>query len=305
MDYPYLTPSEVPLDLAKQVFSGPGRYPTTPAAIFKRVKRIFGDGPYPPACRPPQEEAARIAMKGISMVQEAVKDKAFREFLRVLIWEEENRQRDLADERKRRKAEVPAPPPAPAGVSRGLLGGRRVVDHPELAQVVGADQDLVEGGVVVDRVHVRPVGVRPPREVEIHQLGMVGDDPVVGLRRVEVLDEVFPEVPLPDDRAGRGAGRLHLDDVVRPEALRGHEGGVPPGGDRLGARLQLPGDEQQVAVGEPLGVVVLEVEVGRVDVVPRDVPSQSISCTRPPEPPAVKTGFCTIAVRSRRPFSMR
>ena len=46
------------------------------------------------------------------------------------------------------------------------------------------------------------------------EVEVVGDDAVVCLRGIEVLDQVVPHVPLPDDRAARRAGRLDLDDVV-------------------------------------------------------------------------------------------
>src|SRR5262245_2436439 len=41
---------------------------------------------------------------------------------------------------------------------RGLHRGRAVIDDPDLAEIAEADDDLVEVGVVGDRVEVRPVG---------------------------------------------------------------------------------------------------------------------------------------------------
>ena len=148
--------------------------------------------------------------------------------------------------------EVAAPAVLAAGVPGRLRLGRAVVDDPDLAELVDADEDLVEVGVVGDGVEVRPVGAdpagvalvvllggrgraadvaeiaellqvvlvgdhrgqHPGAEVDVDQLGLGGDAAVVRLRLVVILDEVVPGVPLPDDLAGRLAGRLHLDDRV-------------------------------------------------------------------------------------------
>ena len=47
-------------------------------------------------------------------------------------------------------------------VAGGLGGRRAVVDDPELAERADADHDLIELGVVGDRVDVGPVGDDPP-----------------------------------------------------------------------------------------------------------------------------------------------
>ena len=55
-----------------------------------------------------------------------------------------------------------APLPATAALVAGGLGGRRaVVDDPDLAEIPGAQHDLVELGVVGDRVDVAPFGEKP------------------------------------------------------------------------------------------------------------------------------------------------
>ncbi len=73
-------------------------------------------------------------------------------------------------------------------------------------------------------------------------------------------------MPLPDDVAGGLAGRLDFDDRVgqpRPS----HGLGPVAGGDPLGARLDLPDDQEDVAVWEPAdgvvgdALVVVELEV--------------------------------------------
>ena len=54
-----------------------------------------------------------------------------------------------------------APLATAAPLVTGGLGGRRaVVNDPELAECMNADHDLVELGVVGDRIEVGPVGIR-------------------------------------------------------------------------------------------------------------------------------------------------
>ena len=56
---------------------------------------------------------------------------------------------------------------------------------------------------------------------------MIRYDAVVRLARIEVLDQVVPGAPLPDDF---GSGRIDLDDTVKPEiaALRQTKSGLRP-----------------------------------------------------------------------------
>src|SRR5713226_567480 len=54
--------------------------------------------------------------------------------------------------------EIPALLPTPAGVAGSLLGGGAVVDDPDLVKAGGAEDNLIEVGIVGDRVHVQEVG---------------------------------------------------------------------------------------------------------------------------------------------------
>ena len=96
--------------------------------------------------------------------------------------------------------QIAASPVLSTSMTLGLSRRGRVVDDPELAEVPRGEHDLIEVGVVGDRVDMVPVAGRGERwVVEVDELGVIGDDAVVGLCRIEVLDEVIPGMPLPDD----------------------------------------------------------------------------------------------------------
>jgi len=100
---------------------------------------------------------------------------------------------------------------------------------------------------------------------------VIGDDSVVGLGGIEVLHQVIPNVPLPDDLAALRPGRAHLDDALGPEHVLAEERRIPAGGDRVVERLGRPGDEEYVAVRHRLDVVVVDVGVGAVVEPPLEV----------------------------------
>jgi hypothetical protein len=54
-----------------------------------------------------------------------------------------------------------------------------VIDDPDFAEVSQADDDLIEVGVVIDGIEVRPVGIGAPSGndvvVDVHAFGMRGD----------------------------------------------------------------------------------------------------------------------------------
>ena len=78
---------------------------------------------------------------------------------------------------------------------------------------------------------------------------MRGDVAVVGLGLVEVLDQVIPDVPFPDDLAGGLAGRLDFDEGSR---AAGGRRPFPAGGRR---RWPLPrsSSSQTIISTLPLG----------------------------------------------------
>ena len=110
------------------------------------------------------------------------------------------------------------------------------------------EDDLVGiRGMVVGRVPVRPVLGRGRDRIRSYD-GHAGNDPVdvplgrivngltvIGLGRIEVLDQVVPHVELPDDLFGP----VDLDGVIRPHPPA-DGGGIAAHGDALGVAFILP-----------------------------------------------------------------
>ena len=94
---------------------------------------------------------------------------------------------------------------------------------------------------------------------------------------------MVPDVPFPDDLAGRLARRLDFEHGVDKP------GPVDPvaaaaGGDGLSGRLLLPDDQEHVAVGQPGDVVVGHLRCGVKLEVPDElaVPGEFLNADRPP-----------------------
>jgi hypothetical protein len=152
------------------------------------------------------------------------------------------------------------PPAFAAAPARTRLGfGRRrgVVEDPDLAEVPHRDRDLIEVGVVGERVGMGPIAVAVHRvPVEVSAARMLRDVAEVRLVRVEVLDEVIPNAPFPHDLATARAGRRDFDDRVDHEIAVGEFGGISARGEGFGVGLDLPEEHQEVAVGHAHDVVV-------------------------------------------------
>ena len=136
-----------------------------------------------------------------------------------------------------------------------------VPDDPDFVEGRDAHDDLarrVVEGEVIDRIHVQPVGRLGTfrAEVEVNLVLLVGNDPVVGLGAVEVLNEVVPGAPLPDNVGTALAVRLELDELVAPQFTPGEEGGVAAVVDALEAVEDLPADGDHIAAGHHGEVVV-------------------------------------------------
>ncbi len=101
---------------------------------------------------------------------------------------------------------------------------RAMVENPDLVEVMGADEDLVELGVVVYGGEIRPALAPVLVEVDIGEFRMLAHIAVIALEGVEILDEVVPDVPFPDDVATRRSGLVDLDEHVRVELVAGGVG---------------------------------------------------------------------------------
>ena len=96
---------------------------------------------------------------------------------------------------------------------------------------------------------------------------MSGGVAVILLRGVVVLDQVVPDVPLPNDIAARGVGRLNLDDRVGREISipsRLHNIGHESRGGHVGGSLGFDHQRDHVAVRKLLEVVMHEVRGRRI-----------------------------------------
>jgi len=96
-----------------------------------------------------------------------------------------------------------------------FLGGGAVVDDPDLVEVMGADEDLVELGVVIHGVDIGPASAPVLVEVDVGEFRMLTDVVVVVFAGVEILDEVVPDVPFPDNVAAGWSGLVDLDEHIR------------------------------------------------------------------------------------------
>ena len=67
-----------------------------------------------------------------------------------------------------------------------------MINDPNLAKTRRRDDDLIEGGIVIDRICMNPIGRSDRGIVQINEFRMIGDNPKVGLGNIEVLNEVIP-----------------------------------------------------------------------------------------------------------------
>lgn len=145
---------------------------------------------------------------------------------------------------------------------------------------------MVEVAEVGGRRRRRRSGVSRRRaaaaHVEVEELRVVRRSPVGhGAIFEAVLDQMVPDVPLPDDGLGR---RVDLDDRVREHRA----GRLRASGRRGRGRLGLPDREDEVAVGQRDRVVVLAVRRVR-EVDGRDdgsVPVDALDVSPRGHPPA-------------------
>ena len=110
---------------------------------------------------------------------------------------------------------------APSGMTGRFLRGRAVVDHPEFMETGNAHDDLIEFRVIVNGVHMQPVGISGRCIIDIYQFRMIFDDAEVVLGRIEILDEMIPDAPRPHDLAAFGRRGPNFDNLLRPECTGG------------------------------------------------------------------------------------
>ena len=86
-----------------------------------------------------------------------------------------------------------------------------MINNPNFAERPTADHELVEFFVVIHAITVQPItpGRVFQRVIQVDQFRVVGNYAEVGLVRIEILNEVIPEFPLPHDIVG---SRIHFND---------------------------------------------------------------------------------------------
>ena len=153
-----------------------------------------------------------------------------------------------------------------------------MIDHPQLVEVGRAHDDLIEVGVIRHAVGVKEVagwilghaGGADPVAVDVDPLGMVRRIAVIGEVRIDILDQMIPCVPFPDDSRVIEPHRFEFDEHVGPKAAFGDQLFAPSGSAALFNGLELPGDGQQVAIGKHGHIVVRKVRL----VIGREVPDE-------------------------------
>ena len=115
--------------------------------------------------------------------------------------------------------QITAHPLGSATVTGRLGASSTVVDHPDLIDGPHTDDNLIQLGVVIDRVAMEPVGTLVSDRVDISQFRMVGHNAEVLLGGIEILNQMIPRMPLPDDFARTRTRLSHLDDVIRPQLI--------------------------------------------------------------------------------------
>ena len=98
-----------------------------------------------------------------------------------------------------------------------FLSGCAVVDDPNLVEVMGAYENLVELGVVVHGVDIGPARAPVLVEVDVGEFRMLADITVVIFTDVKILDEVVPDMPFPDNVTAGWSRLVDLDEHIRVE----------------------------------------------------------------------------------------
>ncbi len=107
------------------------------------------------------------------------------------------------------------------GVGRSLLFCGAVIDDPELTKERYTQNNLVEFGIIVNGICMKPVHqtCRSLRKVYVNELWMVLNHPIVCFCRIEVLNQMIPHTPLPDDLCAVRIYGLYFNNSLRPNFL--------------------------------------------------------------------------------------
>src|SRR4051812_27110162 len=103
-------------------------------------------------------------------------------------------------------------------VSGSFTRGSSMVKNPDLAEVAKTHEYLIEIGVIRNRIEMRPVriGTLPCNHVviDVDSLRMRPNLAKVVLVFVDILDEVIPEMPFPDNFSAGLPHRLDFNEAI-------------------------------------------------------------------------------------------
>src|SRR5690606_34769151 len=132
--------------------------------------------------------------------------------------------------------------------------GGAVINYDDFAENPRTEGDQVFRGVVTDAVDMHPIPASESAAETASPAAKPHADGVGPVRALGGLDQMIPGVPFPDDSRGLSAGgRRDFDDVVGPNRRRAVHETQSRG---LGRGLDLPGDGQDIAVGQGLDIVM-------------------------------------------------
>src|ERR1043166_3807434 len=144
-------------------------------------------------------------------------------------------------------------PAMPGGLGRS--GG--MINDPDLAEAMAAHNDLIERGIIADRVDMQPIRAGALGAiVQVYQLGVLGDDPIIRPGRIVALHQVIPCMPFPNDIGGGRAGRGQFYELLAPH-YSPNQRRIPARGNGLRVCFLLPGNSKYMPVGHRTYIVVL------------------------------------------------
>ena len=186
-------------------------------------------------------------------------------------------------------------------MTRSLLRRGAVVNEPYLVATAGTQHDLVQFRIVIERIHVVPERGRGTTVAgHIHQFRMPGRVPMVWLGRVEILHQMVPDVPFPDNPPPFRRGRLDLHHGIRHQKIVPQESRIKPCRDGLLPGFALHHQRQDVAVWHRLDVVVQLIVPGGVVKLPDQVALPIILLDAPP----LTTARAPLHPKHARPHKM-
>ena len=74
-----------------------------------------------------------------------------------------------------------------------------MIDHPDLIQIPGTDQDLIKLLIVIHGIGMDPVPLIIIGKINIQQLRMLPHHSIIFQVRIPFMDQMIPDMPFPDN----------------------------------------------------------------------------------------------------------